>query len=133
MACNYFLAFNHRRRLFHRRRPSAGVDRDQRRHIHSRALARHPSHLGRRDRGSVLQHLLRKAPSSGGRNLLQRPHLQLCPGHSLPLGDDTDQAERCRSVHAVHRQRIGMAEHGRYSVGRTGMSIKYSLQSTIAC
>lgn len=102
MACNDFLAFDHCRRLIYRRRPGSGADRDQRRHLHTRALARHPSHLGCSDRGRILQHFLRKTPPTGRRNLLQRPHLQLCPSHRLPLGDDTDQTERCCSFHAVY-------------------------------
>jgi hypothetical protein len=65
-------------------------------------MARHSSHVGRSDCSSVLQHLLRQAPSVGGRYLLQRPYLQLRARDRLSLGHDTDQAKRFCGVHAVH-------------------------------
>lgn len=102
MARDNLLAFDHCRRFVYSWWPSSGLDRDQRCHIHSRALAGHPSHLGRSDSSSVLQHFLREAPSVGGGHLLQCPHLQLCPSHRLSLGDDTDQAERSCSFHAIY-------------------------------
>lgn len=103
MARNNILAFNHRRGLFHRRRACTSADRDKRRHLHPRALARHPPHVGCSDCRGVLQYLLRQTPSFGGGDLLQCSHLCLCASDSVSVGHDADQAERFCGLHAIHR------------------------------